>query len=57
MSTKTIMPKSGQNVGTRNEAVADAETERFIADHHDEIEAKLQEARASIARVSQRTQA
>ena len=33
-----------------DEAVADTEIERFLADHHDEVEAKLDEARKSIAR-------
>jgi hypothetical protein len=33
-----------------DEAVADTEIERFLADRHDEVEAKLDEARKSIAR-------
>ena len=48
MGTKTT--KQDKNFATRDEARSDAELERFIADHHDEIEGKLQEARASIAR-------
>ena len=50
MSTKTTPKKPAASFGTQDEAMSDAETERFLVDHHDEIEAKLQEARASIAR-------
>jgi len=42
--------KQAKTFVTRDEERSDAETERFIADHHDEIEAKLQQAQASIAR-------
>jgi hypothetical protein len=48
MGTKTT--KQDKTFASRDESRSDAELERFIADHHDEIEAKLQEARASIAR-------
>jgi hypothetical protein len=33
-----------------DEAVTDAEIERFLAERHDEVETKLVEARKSIAR-------
>ncbi|MGH7124011.1 MAG: hypothetical protein ACREFI_06525 [Stellaceae bacterium] len=33
-----------------DEAGADAELERYLRDHHDDIEAKLKQARDSIAR-------
>ena len=42
--------KQAKTFVTRDEDLSNAEMERFIADHHDEIEAKLQEAQASIAR-------
>jgi hypothetical protein len=35
---------------TAEEAGGDLTQERFLADHHDAVEAKLQQARASIAR-------
>jgi len=48
MSTKAT--KQTKTFGTAAEALSDAEMELFIAEHGDEIEAKLQKARASIAR-------
>jgi len=50
MRTKTNRQARAANFQTRDEAVTTSETERFIAGHHDEIEAKLQKARDSIAR-------
>jgi hypothetical protein len=47
MGTKT---KSRAKLPRRAEPVADADLERFLVDHHDEVEAKLQQARQSIAR-------
>jgi hypothetical protein len=35
---------------TPDEAGSDAELESYLRDHHDEVEAKLREARESIAR-------
>ncbi len=48
MNTKPT--KQAKTFVTRDEELSDAETEQFIADHHDEIEAKLKDAQASIAR-------
>lgn len=49
MSTKSSQSRSAE-FRSRHEAATDDETERFLADHHQEVEAKLQNARASIAR-------
>ena len=48
MDTKST--KAAKAFGSPEEARSDAELEQFIADHRAEIEAKLQEAQASIAR-------
>jgi hypothetical protein len=50
MSTKTNRQARATSFQPRDETASDAETERFLADHHDEIEAKLRKARESIAR-------
>jgi hypothetical protein len=49
--TKTKTSRVGQRPFVeRTEEASDAEMERYLAANHDEIEAKLAEARASIAR-------
>jgi hypothetical protein len=50
MRTKPNRQIRAASFQTRDETASDADTERFLADHHDAIEAKLQKARASIAR-------
>jgi hypothetical protein len=50
MSEKRTSRKPAPISETGDEAVPDAEIERFLAEHHDEVEAKLAEARKSIAR-------
>ena len=50
MSTKPTSRKRAPIPDTGDEAAIDSAIERFLADHHDEVEAKLDEARKSIAR-------
>jgi hypothetical protein len=50
MSTKTSSRAKLPRSPRRAEPVADTDLERFLVDHHDEIDAKLQKARQSIAR-------
>jgi len=46
MSTKAKRPET---FATAHETATDAETERYLVEHHDEVEAKLDEARAEVA--------
>jgi hypothetical protein len=50
MSAKANSRARSTGFQSRDEAVSDAEMERFLAEHLDEIEAKLRKARESIAR-------
>lgn len=50
MSAKSNRRVNPTRVRTPDAPGTDAELERFVADHHEEIEAKLRKARASIAR-------
>jgi hypothetical protein len=50
MSAKSMNRKRVPIRDIADEPVNDAEIERFLADRHDEVEAKLDEARKSIAR-------
>jgi hypothetical protein len=50
MSAKRTSRKPAPISEMGDEALPDAEIERFLAERHDEIEAKLAEARKSIAR-------
>lgn len=50
MSTKASNRTRSPGYQTRDVFVTDVELERFLADHRDEIEAKLRKARRSIAR-------
>jgi hypothetical protein len=50
MRAKTKRRADTADYRAPDETVTDAETERFIAAHHGEIEAKLRKARASVAR-------
>jgi hypothetical protein len=50
MSAKPIARKRVPIPDIADEAVTDTQIERFLTDRHDEVEAKLNEARKSIAR-------
>jgi len=50
MSARPTSRKRGPIINIEDEAVSDLEIERFLADRHDEVQAKLDEARKSIAR-------
>jgi hypothetical protein len=50
MSTNPITRKRASIPYIGDEAVTDTEIERFLADRHDEVEAKLNAARKSIVR-------
>jgi hypothetical protein len=49
MNTKTTEPTKASEFELLDEAVSDAEMERFLAANHDEIAAKLEEARVAKA--------
>ena len=49
MNAKATEPTKASEFELLDEAVSDAEMERFLAANHDEVAAKLEEARVSIA--------